>query len=71
MKLYYYYWYDANDESVECLGKTEQFLSDDLIRSHLDAKLPNFKVFYWRSWIDDKQVKWFDFGSYSKFYLET
>lgn len=69
MNLYYYYWYDG--DTAEFIGRTEKFLANDLIMDYLYLKLPNFKVYYWRYWTDERNVTWQDFGSWSKFFLET
>ena len=29
----------------------------------------NFKSYYTRTWIDDRNIQWFDVGSYSEFFL--
>ena len=39
------------------------------IRQFLDEH--NFKSYYTRIWIDDRNIKWFDVGSHTEFFICT
>lgn len=38
-----------------------------VIKQFLDEH--NYKSYYTRTWIDKRNIKWFDVGSYSEFFL--
>ena len=38
-----------------------------VIRDFLKSK--NYDSPYWRSWVDDKNLEWFDVGSWSEFFI--
>lgn len=64
MKLYFEN--SRGERRVIAEPETEEEANKEI---HKFCEDRNFKIYYVRSWVDNKGFKWFDVGSHTEFFL--
>lgn len=64
------YFRDYNDTWHEVQkGIQDDLEAIEVIKKDMVKRRPNYKIYYIRTWTDDDNQHWFDYGAWSEFYI--